>query len=51
MNAKHKLTLLFWALASIQFLILNLDEYIFIRPQSIHQWRQTVSLNIALNFM
>lgn len=31
-------------------LIYNLDETLFVRPQSIHIWRQTNSLDYALNY-
>ena len=30
--------------------VYNLDETLFVRPQSIHMWRQTNGLSIALNY-
>jgi len=32
------------------FFALSMHIYIPLRPQSVHQWRQTVSLNITLNY-
>lgn len=52
-KALHKPTIraiAFTAFAIGLFLLLNLIDFLHLRPQSIHQWRQTVCLNITLNY-
>lgn len=47
---QQKFKVFFFVVSLAVFLALSLAQYIPLRPQSIHQWRQTVSLNITLNF-
>jgi len=47
---KFRLFLLFTLAFLGLFFAMGMQDYMFMRPQSIHQWRQTVCLNIALNF-
>jgi hypothetical protein len=49
LNKKTAL-LLFLVLITLQVLIYNYQEYIFMEPRSIHSWRQSDCLSFAFNF-
>lgn len=42
--------LLYFVLVAVLFILFNFNEYIFYRPSGHHQWRQTDSGSIALNY-